>query len=269
MELQKVRLRDIGKFGYQEAWDLQKEIHGRLVLDKLESRKSENSSYKPLHELIFVEHPHVYTLGRSGEESHLLVNQDELIEKGATFVKINRGGDITYHGPRQLVAYPIFDLDYFFNDVHRYVRNLEEVIIRTLAEYGLKGQRIEEFSGVWIFEDDKVLHQSENEVLSTVSHPGITPNFPNREKPINLEHLPRKRKICAIGVHMSRWVTMHGLAFNVDTDLEYFNHIVPCGIAEVDKGVTSLSLELGTKISINDVKGLVAEKFAEVFDFTY
>ncbi|MEP7168704.1 MAG: lipoyl(octanoyl) transferase LipB, partial [Bacteroidota bacterium] len=174
-------------------------------------------------------HPHVYTLGKSGSEDHLLIDENTLEENKTTFYKINRGGDITYHGPGQIVGYPILNLDYFFNDIHKYLRYLEEVIIRTLAEYNIKGSRIDKLTGVWLDADDTNL----------------------------------ARKICAFGVRCSRWVTMHGFALNVNTDLNYFNNIVPCGIA--DKKVTSMKQELGKDVVMDEVKEKIRKHFAELF----
>ena len=180
--------------------------------------------------MIFCEHPHVYTLGKSGSENNLLINETFLQKIGATYVPINRGGDITYHGPGQLVGYPILDLEQFFTDIHKYLRFLEEAIILTIAEYGLKGERYEGFTGVWLDATD-----------------------------------PKKaRKICAMGVRCSRWVTMHGFAFNVNTNLDYFNYIVPCGID--DKQVTSLQKELGREIDIEEVKTKLKKHIAQLFD---
>ncbi|MEL6988124.1 MAG: lipoyl(octanoyl) transferase LipB, partial [Bacteroidota bacterium] len=186
------------------------------------------------HHLIVCEHPPVYTLGKSGSIDHLLLDEEGLEKEGFEYFKINRGGDITYHGPGQLVVYPIFDMDYFFNDVHKYVRFLEEVIIQTLLEYNIKSGRIEGYTGVW---------------LQDANGP--------------------KRKICAIGVHMSRWVTLHGLAFNVNSDLSHFKNIIPCGIEEKDKEVTSMEKELGGKMDFEEVKAKVKENFAKVFDYEY
>jgi lipoyl(octanoyl) transferase len=185
----------------------------------------------PQNHLLFVEHPHVYTLGKSGEEDNLLATPESLLEQQATFYKINRGGDITYHGPGQIVGYPIFDLDQFFTDIHKYLRYLEEAIILTLAEYEIKGDRYEGYTGVWLDPDDPI----------------------------------RARKIAALGVKCSRWVTMHGFAFNVNTNLLYFNNIVPCGID--DKQVTSMQKELGRKVDIEEVKSKLLTNLANLFDF--
>lgn len=199
-------------------------------------RKNDIPTESQLNQLIFCEHSHVYTLGKSGSENHLLINKSKLESESIEFFKINRGGDITYHGPGQITGYPIFDLDEFFTDVHKYVRYLEEVIIRTIAEYGLHGVRLKEYTGVWL--------------------------APEKEgEPY--------RKICAIGVHLSRWVTMHGFAFNVNTDLDYFDFIVPCGIDDGDKTVTSLSRELGTIIDMEEVKQKLRHHFKTLFEFEY
>ena len=179
--------------------------------------------------MLFVEHPNVYTLGKSGKYSHLLISEEELAQKNATFYKIDRGGDITYHGPGQIVGYPILDLDNFFTDIHKYLRFLEEVIIKTLADYGIKGERSPGETGVWID-------------VGT----------------------PFARKICAMGVRASRWVTMHGFAFNINADLSYFNYIIPCGI--VDKSVTSLNQELGKNIPLQEVKEKIKFHFSNIFE---
>ena len=233
--MEQVIFRDLGRVEYQKAWDYQSELHRAVVDRKLRNRDSAERPEPRRHYLLFCEHPPVYTLGKSGSLAHLLLSETELRQRGIAFHKINRGGDITYHGPGQVVGYPIFDLDGFFTDVHRYVRYLEEVIIRTLAEYGLHGQRIEGYTGVWLPAEGSRPH----------------------------------RKICAIGVHLSRWVTMHGFAFNVATDLEYFEHIVPCGIDEADKEVTSLSRELGRAIAPADVQPALKRHFAELFSFAF
>jgi len=235
---QKVIFEDWGNVPYEEAWERQALVQKALIANKLVYRDlpilESQSILREIqrHHLIFCEHPHVYTLGKSGSDKNLLLSEQALTDRGASFHKINRGGDITYHGPGQIVGYPIFDMDCFFNDVHRYVRFLEEVIIRTLAEYGLEGIRIKEYTGVWL----------EGEV---------------------------KRKICAIGVHFSRWVTMHGFAFNIQPDLKYFEYMVPCGIQDPDKAVTSLSKELGRPIGMDEVKGKLKKHFADVFSFDF
>jgi len=228
--MQKIIIIDLGLINFKEAWDYQEELLNDIVREKIENRNlKESLRHQPKHYLLFCEHPHVYTLGKNGSEDNLLVNDEQLNQNEATFYKINRGGDITYHGPGQIVGYPILNLDYFFNDIHKYLRLLEEIIIRTLAEYNIKGMRIEKLTGVWL----------------------------------DADNLELARKICAFGVRCSRWVTMHGFAFNVNTDLNYFNNIVPCGIA--DKQVTSLQKELGREIDINEVKEKLKKYFAEVF----
>ncbi len=236
--MQKVIYRDLGRISYKEAWDLQQDLLKELVDRKLENRKRKERSLVEIpqrHYLLFCEHHPVYTLGKSGSANHLLLNEEGLKQNGFEYFKINRGGDITYHGPGQIVGYPIFDLDRFFTDVHRYVRYLEEAVIRTLAEYGLEGRRIKKYTGVW------------------------------------LEAKGRRasRKICAIGVHLSRWVTMHGFAFNVNTQLEHFNNIIPCGIQETDKTVTSLQKELGLKVDLEEVKEKLRKHYQELFNFEY
>ena len=230
LQKQKVRFRDLGMIPYAEAWELQTSLNERLK----ESRNNGHAGDTVLHELLFCEHPPVYTLGKSGSEENLRITDQDLRQKSIEFFKINRGGDITYHGPGQIVGYPIFDLNRFFTDVHRYVRSLEEAVIRTLSSYGIEAGRIAAHTGVW---------------LDWTS--------------------PRPRKICAIGVHMSRWVTMHGFAFNVNTDLSYYQHIIPCGIDTSMKPVTSMALELGKEIPLEEVKAVLKKHFAEVFDFEY
>lgn len=229
---QVVRLEDLGLVDYASTWDYQTTCHRHLVDRKrLINQGQEISDYIP-HVFILCEHPHVYTLGKSGHPSHLLLNEGQLKEVGATYFKINRGGDITYHGPGQIVGYPILDLEAFFRDVHKYVRNLEEVIIRVIAHYGLSGKRLDGYTGVWLEPD---------------------------------EHHALHRKICAIGVHLSRWVTLHGFAFNVNTDLNYFKYIVPCGIDDKDKSVTSLSVELGHALDMDEVKTHLRREFESIF----
>ena len=227
----KVEFRDLGKMDYQEAWDFQESVFASIVDTKIKNRNLPSDQQEPTNNYIFfVEHPHVYTLGKSGKEAHLLLNEAGLKDHQAVFYKINRGGDITYHGPGQLVGYPLLDLDNFFTDIHKYLRYLEEAIINTLAEYGVEAGRIEGLTGVWI------------------------------------DHLEQKnpRKICAMGVKSSRWVTMHGFALNVNVDLSYFGHIVPCGIE--DKAVTSLSQELGRKIDMEEIKGKLLAQLAKQFE---
>lgn len=226
----KVKFIDLGQKDYKETWDFQEALFAKTVATKIQNRSLPPTEQKATENfLLFVAHPHVYTLGKSGELSHLLLDEKGLEEKNATFYKINRGGDITYHGPGQLVGYPILDLENFFTDIHKYLRLLEEAIILTLAEYGIEAGRIEGLTGVW------------------------------------LDHVAQKnpRKICAMGVKSSRWVTMHGFAFNVNADIAYFNNIVPCGIP--DKAVTSMHLELGKKIDEDEVKGKVKRHLAALF----
>ena len=228
----KVKFIHLDEIDYQEAWDYQEKLFKATVDLKIENRKLESDQQKPTDNyLIFCYHPHVYTLGKSGDENHLLLNQKGLLEKKASFYKINRGGDITYHGPGQIVGYPILDLANFFTDIHKFLRFLEEGVIRTLAEYGIKTGRVDGLTGVW-----------------------IDGGIPRKE-----------RKICALGVKSSRWVTMHGFAFNVNTDLDYFNNIVPCGIQ--DKAVTSLSKELGRKLDMKEVELKLKGHLAELFEF--
>jgi lipoyl(octanoyl) transferase len=236
--MQKVIYRDLGRMAYQEAWDYQTDLFKKAIALKLQNRThiEKGEPIDPVkHFLLFCEHQPVYTLGKSGSMDHLLKGEDELSKEGVSFFKINRGGDITYHGPGQITGYPVFDLDEFFTDVHKYVRFLEEAIIRTLSKYGIKGERDSGYTGVWLPES---------------------------------EGKPR-RKICAIGVHMSRWVTMHGFAFNVNTDLGYFNNIVPCGIDEPGRDVTSLQAELGRVVDMEEVKDFLKKSFAEVFEFEF
>ena len=229
--MQKVQFTDWGLIDYQAAWDKQEDLLKQKVDLKMSQRDlPQSDQLLASHDLIFCEHPHVYTLGKSGHMDNLLLDQEELNKAEATFYKINRGGDITYHGPGQLVAYPIFDLEQFFTDIHRYLRYLEEAIIQTIAHYGIKGERYEGYTGVWLDADK-----------------------------------PEARKICAMGVRCSRWVTMHGLALNVNPDLSYFKNIVPCGID--DKAVTSISKELGRPVDMEEVKALLKENLSKQFDF--
>ncbi|NGF55923.1 lipoyl(octanoyl) transferase LipB [Parapedobacter sp. SGR-10] len=218
---------DWGLVDYQEAWDRQEELFAQTVAIKNANRINNTEEPTP-NFLIFTEHPHVYTLGKSGHEEYLLLDEAGLKEKEATFYKINRGGDITYHGPGQIVGYPILDLDNFFTDIHLYLRTLEEAIILTLADYGIAAGRYPGYTGVWLDADNE-----------------------------------KARKICAMGVRASRWVTMHGFAFNVNADLGYFGHIVPCGID--DKDVTSMERELGRKLDINEVKDKLKHHIASLF----
>jgi len=222
-----VKFIDWGLTDYQEAWDKQEQIFGQTVALKVKNR-TENTQESTPNYLVFCEHPHVYTLGKSGHPENLLLDEEALKEKGATYYKINRGGDITYHGPGQVVGYPILDLDNFFTDIHLYLRTLEEAIILTLADYGVAAGRYEGYTGVWLDADNE-----------------------------------KARKICAMGVRCSRWVTMHGFAFNVNTDLDYFKNIVPCGID--DKDVTSMQRELGRPLDIDEVKGKLKSHIAKLF----
>jgi lipoyl(octanoyl) transferase len=236
---QTIQAEDWGRLPYQEAWDKQSQIHQALVAHKLAHRSEPAGTYPQDHRLVFVEHPPVFTLGKSGKADHLLLTEAECAARGIDYFPINRGGDITFHGPGQLVVYPLLDLECFFSDVHRYVRSLEEVVIRTLADEGLLGTRIKDYTGVWI--SDAPPHT-----------PNPIPQTPNR-------------KLCAIGVHLSRWVTLHGLALNVHTDLQYFDYIVPCGIQDKDKTVTSMARELNRAVDVQRVKLLLMHHFAEVF----
>lgn len=271
--MKEVNFIDLGLVDYKQAWDYQEKLFNEIVALKIENRKqvqesssknqdlrdksqefelrTTNSELQPTDSqlrttnselqttgsqlptpnyLIFCEHPHVYTLGNSGNKEHLLINEQQLSEKNATYYKINRGGDITYHGPGQIVGYPILDLDNFFTDIHKYLRYLEEMVIRMLAEYGIEAGRSKGETGVWL----------------------------DAESPF------KARKICAMGVRASRWVTMHGFALNVNVDLGYFGNIVPCGI--VDKAVTSMDKELGYKVDENEVKQKLKKHFADLFE---
>ena len=223
-----IKIIDLGHKSYSESLEVQENYFNRTITLKRSNRKTDNP--QPTHNyLLWVEHPPVFTLGKSGKMEHLLVDKEALAEKGIEFYQTNRGGDITFHGPGQLVVYPIFDLDNFFTDIHKYLRFLEEAVIETLKEYGLNGSRSQGETGVWL------------EVGT-----------------------PFARKICAMGVRASRWVTMHGLAFNINTDLSYFDHIVPCGIQ--GKGVTSLSKELGREIGLEEVKEKLKTHLGRLFD---
>lgn len=250
--MQQVKVIDLGLVDYKKAWDYQEKIFSEVVRIKSENRtfSSNNPVRTDVHPsgqqprpngssgratinyFIFCEHPHVYTLGKSGSETNLLVNEQQLKEKSATYYKINRGGDITYHGPGQIVGYPILDLDNFFTDIHKYLRFLEEIVIRTLAEYGIESGRSKGETGVWLDAEDPL----------------------------------KARKICAMGVRASRWVTMHGFAFNVNVDLNYFENIIPCGIS--DKAVTSLDKELGHKVDEEEVKQKLKKHFEILFECT-
>ena len=227
----KVVFQDLGLIDYKEAWDYQEKRFNE-ILDVKKNNRKENRQDPTLSYLLFCEHPHVYTLGKSGDENNLLVNKDYLKSREATFYKINRGGDITYHGPGQIVVYPILDLDNFFTDIHKYLRQLEEAVILTLAEYGIKSTRSDGETGVWLDVG------SEN-----------------------------ARKICALGVRSSRWVTMHGFAFNVNCDLSYFGNIIPCGI--VDKSVTSMQKELGKEVDMQEVQYKLKDHLKKLFYFQF
>jgi lipoyl(octanoyl) transferase len=241
MPSQKVQFEDLGRMDYQSAWDYQEELLGRNVgikslkwrNESVETNVVTETESQTTHHLLFVEHPPVYTLGKSGKIEHVLISEAERKKNDLEFFRINRGGDITFHGPGQIVAYPIFDLEKFYTDIGKYMRNLEEVIIMTLGEYGLHGDRSPGETGVWL-------------------DPGI---------------IGKERKICAIGIRCSRWITMHGLAFNVNTNLDYFNNIIPCGI--LNKQVTSLQKELNKEINMEEVKQKVKKCFAKVFDVDF
>ena len=224
-----IQLQDLGLKDYKETWDLQEEIFKKTVAVKVKNRR-ENAGLSTPNHFLFVSHAHVYTLGKSGDLSNLLLNEEQLNTKGANFYKINRGGDITYHGPGQIVGYPILDLENFFTDIHKYLRLLEETIILTLADYGVEASRSQGETGVWLD-------------VGT----------------------PFARKICALGVRASRWVTMHGFALNVNTDLGYFDHIIPCGIR--GKSVTSLRVELKQDhVDENEVKEKLLKHFLNLFE---
>ena len=228
--MRSVHFRDLGLIDYAEAWDMQTRLFQATIDRKLANRNLPTEDQQATEDhLLFCEHPHVYTLGKSGMQSHLLLNEEGLRAKSVQFFPIDRGGDITYHGPGQLVGYPIFDLDQHFTDIHRYLRYLEEAIIRVLGSYGVKAGRYPGYTGVWIDPEDDA----------------------------------KARKICAMGVRCSRWVTMHGFAFNVNTDLSYFEHIVPCGIK--DKDVTSLQRELGRAIDMSEVSHRLKHELAALF----
>ena len=224
-----VELQDLGYKDYKQTWDYQEQLFKGIIDTKIKNRREE-LCLETKNYFLFVEHPHVYTLGKSGDMSNLLVDEKQLAEKGATFYKVNRGGDITYHGPGQIVGYPIIDLDNFFTDIHKYLRFLEEMIILTLAEYGLKAERSKGETGVWLD-------------VGT----------------------PFARKICAMGVRASRWVTMHGFALNINANLGYFDLMIPCGIR--GKAVTSLNVELGkAKVDEAEVKEKLLKHFAQLFE---
>jgi len=236
--MRKVNFQELGTMPYQEAWEYQEKLFGENVAIKLAKRKAEVAEEDYVGPdttdyLLYVEHPHVYTLGKSGHLENLLVDEQGLKDIDATFVPINRGGDITYHGFGQLVAYPIFDLEYYFTDIHKFLRYLEEAIILTLKDFDIQSGRIDGLTGVWLDYDDS----------------------------------DRARKICAMGIRCSRWITMHGLALNVNTDLTYFGHIVPCGID--DKAVTSMQAELGHEVSMDAVKERVKYHMAQLFSTAF
>ena len=222
-------IQDLGSKDYKATWDYQEQLFKEILDIKIKNRREDAGLETPNY-FLFVEHPHVYTLGKSGDLDNLLVSEEKLAEIGATFYKINRGGDITYHGPGQIVGYPIIDLENFFTDIHKYLRFLEEMVILTLAEYGLKAERSKGETGVWLD-------------VGT----------------------PFARKICAMGVRASRWVTMHGFALNVNADLGYFDHMIPCGIK--GKAVTSLNVELAIKeVPISEVKEKLLKHFTQLFE---
>jgi len=228
MKNKKILVKDIGKLSFSDAWQYQEKIFKNIIDQKVQNR-SLNEKIETKNFLILTEHNHVYTIGKSGDISNLLIDKKELIKREIEFFKINRGGDITYHGPGQIMGYPIFDLDNFFTDINLYLRKLEEVIINTLESYSLKGFTIEGETGVWVKDKD-----------------GLS------------------KKICAFGIRASRWVTMHGLCLNVDPDLSFFDHIIPCGIK--NKGITSLKQLKKGDIDINEVKSRLVENFKLVFN---
>ena len=234
MQNKVVEFRHLGLLDYQKALDYQEKLFKKTIDLKIKNRNQPPDAQEITpNYLLFLYHPHVYTLGKSGKEDHLLLDKEGLLEKEATYHRISRGGDITYHGPGQIVGYPILDLDNFFTDIHKYLRFLEEAVIRTLASYDMVTGRIEGLTGVWLDVND-----------------------------------PQKaRKICAFGVKSSRWVTMHGLALNVNVDLEYFKNIVPCGID--DKAVTSMHQELGRLIALNEVEERLRQHISELFQMQW
>ena len=232
MNQPEVELEDLGLIDYKQCWDYQTKLFDASVKLKIKNRKFPKDREFTKNHLIFCEHPHVYTLGKSGDLKNLLIDGPKRKEKNISFYKINRGGDITYHGPGQLVVYPILDLDYFFSDIHKYLRLLEETVILTLKDYGITGQRLDGFTGVWV----------------------------DAEK-------DNPRKICAIGVKCSRWVTMHGIGFNINSNLDYFKHIVPCGIE--DKTVTSLQKETNQEIDMEQLKLRFKKNFKILFNINW
>ena len=229
MPLPEVTIINLGLVDYKKAWDIQEKYFKQAIDRKIAIRNGENLP-PPSNYLILCEHPNVYTIGKSGKEENLLLSSEEVKSKEASFYKINRGGDITYHGPGQLVVYPILDLDQFFTDIHKYMRYLEQAVINTLLKFGIQSSRIDGMTGVWI---DSAL--------------------------------PSARKICAMGVKSSRWVTMHGIGFNINTNLDFFSHIVPCGID--DKAVTSMQKELGIEVDMQEVENIIIEEFKSLFGF--
>ncbi|MCC5917763.1 MAG: lipoyl(octanoyl) transferase LipB [Cryomorphaceae bacterium] len=224
-----VKLENLGIIDYKKAWDYQEQLFAEIVDAKVQLRKNTEAPL-PQNHLLTCEHPHVYTLGKSGKQQHLLISDEMLQKLGATYYKINRGGDITYHGPGQVVIYPLFDLDQFFTDIHKYLRYLEEAVIRTLADYGIQAGRSAGETGVWLDAGSQ-----------------------------------NPRKICAMGVRASRWVTMHGLALNVQPDMKYFDHIIPCGIQ--NKAVTSMERELGKPLPLDEVRDKLCGYLGELFQF--
>ena len=227
--LPEVKIVNLGLVDYKEAWDIQEQYFRRAIDRKIARRNGEDLPI-PSNYLILCEHPNVYTIGKSGKEDNLLLSSEEVKSKEASFYKINRGGDITYHGPGQLVVYPILDLEQFFTDIHKYMRFLEQAVINTLLKFDIQSSRINGMTGVWL---DSAL--------------------------------PTARKICAMGVKSSRWVTMHGIGFNVNTNLEFFSHIVPCGID--DKAVTSMQNELGREIDMQEGETIIIDEFKSLFGF--
>lgn len=226
-----IEIRDLKKIRYDEAWSYQEDIFNEVVKAKIQLRDNPVPNRYPSNYFLFCEHPPVYTLGKSGKMENLLLSENDLKKAAIDFHKINRGGDITFHGPGQIVGYPILDLDQFFTDIHKYLRYLEEAIIRTLSEYGIEAGRVDGLTGVWL-------------------------DFENKE---------RSRKICAMGIKCSRWVTMHGFAFNVNTDLNYFDNIIPCGID--DRAVTSMKKELGRSLDLDEVKSKIIRHLGELFNW--
>ncbi len=230
MHMQLVKFRDLGLMDYKFAWDIQEKVFDDIVQKKFKNRLlAEDRHLTYNHQLLFVEHPPVITLGKNAVNENVLLNEQMLAKNGVRLYHINRGGDVTFHGPGQIVGYPILDLDLFFTDIGKYLRSIEEVIIKTLADYNIQGERLKNVTGVWID-----------------------------------ANTPHARKICAIGIRCSRWVTMHGFAFNINTDLNYFNFIIPCGIS--DKAVTSLEKETGKAVDMNEIKHKLKHYFEEVFE---